>query len=154
MQARTLINDTRARLGRVTLPHQASSIGMNLFLLVHVLSYGEEDEVKDLLSNFRTLLPTWGFENLVSRQMNYAVRLAEAEGDLLYEELHKLLSICDEIHGLMKLGLAVQHELQEHFEVAVRNRLRAQGREARLAAEDKATEWNRASWWYSELLDS
>ena len=97
-------------------------------------------------------ITTSGLEELLTTQMLYAMRLADLSGPLLYEELHKLFSLCDETHALRTLGFQADPTLHERFEQAVRLRFHRQSAEARLVAEDKAATWSVDLWWYAELL--
>lgn len=97
-------------------------------------------------------LPGWKLDDLVSRQMLYAIRIAQTAGKIEYEEMHKLFSLCDEIYALRKLGLAAASEMEREFETAIRQRFRKESAKARAAAEDRADEWNRKLWWYAENL--
>lgn len=154
MDEQTLIEETVRQLRRrPTLPYEVAQIGRNLFLLTFVVRHHRDAEVAALLSQFNTVVHSAGLLDLVARQMNYALRIAEADGELVYEELHKLLSLCDSVHGLAALGLPVDRQLQSRFENGVRTRLNRQVRAARMAAQDRVAEWSRLMWWYSELLD-
>lgn len=153
MDVLTVLEEVRADLEReFRLPHQAGSLGTKIYELYRVLG-ANHDEVCALVTRFKARLHASGYDDLAVRQMHYAIRLADSSGKLLYEELHKLLSLCDEIHALQSLGLWTDPQVEQTFQAAVRSRLNAQRREARLAATDKATEGNRSRWWYSLLLD-
>lgn len=82
-------------------------------------------------------------EDVASRHADYIVVLAESDGDLLYEELHKSFSLCDELVALEALGLVPGPELRERAESAVRSRLRRQARGARLVPEDRQSTGDR-----------
>ena len=73
----------------VKLPHQASTIAYLLFSLLVRLEK-RDDKVKALSKKFLELLPVWGFEDLTTLQADYAIRIANYEGELEYEEIHKL----------------------------------------------------------------
>ncbi len=153
MSTRKLIEETRLGLAtEIKLPHQAAALGMNLYRLIYELGCEDDAVVASLISAFKTRLRDMGFENLVSHQMRYAIRLADSDGQLRYEELHKLLSLCDETFGLRKLGLAEEPDVRDVFESAVRRRLRVQRADAVLVAEDRITNSNRRRWWYQELV--
>jgi hypothetical protein len=85
---------------------------------------------------------------LVENQAKYAIRLSEARGELTYEEMHKLFSICDEVWALTKLGLTCEEDLLERFSDSVRDRLKQEPTKARLVAEDRQEPWSRRLWWY------
>jgi hypothetical protein len=152
--AEDLISDSERALTRgITLPHQASNVAMNLFLLTHVHGLGNDARVSDLQKRLVAAVLDEQID-LPSVQLRYAIRLAEAPGRLEYEELHKLLSLADEIYGLRALGFAAEPESVEELERALRARFTAQRRDARMAAEDRVEDWSRGLWWYADLLDS
>jgi len=125
---------------------------MNLFLLSLDANAGTASTVSFLKDRYWKSITTSGLEDLPATQLLYAMRLADSSGPLLYEELHKLFSLCDETHALRTLGFQADPTLHERFELAVRSRFHRQSAEARLVAEDKAAAWNADLWWYAELL--
>ena len=148
-----LITEVSKRLaGEVDLPHKASTIGYYLFLLFHNFgAYGDE-KVEAFRSKFLKSLPDWDFADLLQHQMDYAKRIADSEGELEYEDMFKLLSLCDEIYGLEKLGLTVPLKQRIAFEESVRKCFALNKHTARFAAEDLVEDWKRDLWWYSENL--
>ena len=149
----TLIQETRNILRRpVTLPHQASSVAMNIFLMSTVHDAAEDPRVRSLRENLREVIQSSGMDNLLERQLSYASRLASAPGELLYEEMHKLFSLCDEIHALGSLGFSAEAASRERFERDVRARFLAEPKAARLAASYNVEPWNRDLWWYADNL--
>ena len=97
-------------------------------------------------------LPAWGMKDLISTQAAYAKRLASSPGPLLYEEMHKLFSLCDEIRALRYLGLTLTISECEDLEAAIRERFSIERGKAKLVAEDRVERWNREWWWYAENL--
>lgn len=91
-------------------------------------------------------------KGLIDTQARYAKSLASSPGKLLYEEMHKLFSLCDEIRALRYLGLATATAEYEELEAALRERFSTEREKAKLVAQDKAEIWNRDSWWYAENL--
>jgi hypothetical protein len=135
----------------VSLPHQAASIGVDLYFL---LQDGGQDqaEVRRLVARFMESLPLWGMEDVLANQAEYARRLASAPGELLYEEMHKLFSLCDDVRALRELGLDIGAKDLEEMDAALRARFSAEPRKARLVAEDKVDDGNRKWWWYADNL--
>jgi hypothetical protein len=70
----------------------------------------------------------------------------------MYEEMHKLFGLCDEIHALRSLGFSAETALLEKFERDVRARFIAEPKTARLAASYNVEPWNRDLWWYADNL--
>ena len=143
---------TRALTRPFRLPHQASSVARDLFELAHVHGLVDDPRFTQLRGAFDGAVAAAGIDDLLAHQLRYASRLAAAPEPLTYEEMHKLLSLCDEIHALRSLGFSSEPALIDRFEADVRDRFVRQRREAHLAAEDKALPWNRTLWWYSETL--
>lgn len=149
----TLIKGVQKKLeGSVRLPHQACVIGYDLFLLAHLLKLRSDPQVKDLISTFIHSLPTWSLNDILNRQVNYAIRIAESEDNLEYEEMHKLLSLCDEIYALEYIGLNFDKNLKNRYEESIRKRFSIEQKKARMASEDKVEDWQREFWWYKENI--
>jgi len=149
----TLLNSVQKKLeGTVRLPHQACVIGYELFLLAYLLKLDKDPQVNNLISTFTYRLPTWGLKELLNRQVNYAIRIAESEYNLEYEEMHKLLSLCDEIYALEYIGLNFDENLKNHYEESIRKRFSKQREKAKIVTEDKAEDWQRELWWYKENM--
>ena len=89
------------------MPHLASAVAYEFFLLLFVFNK-KSATVENMLSAFKKRLFDWELEDLLHRQVEYANTLANSKGNLEYEEMHKLFSLCDEIHGLEKLGFLIE----------------------------------------------
>lgn len=149
-----LIREAQQALARpVTRPYQASAIAVKLFLLSEVHGLRGDERLVHLVQNFEQALHRAGLEDVLVHQLRYASDLSKAPGVLQYEEIHKLLSLCDEIHALRSLGHIAAEELLQGFVTNVRARFARQRKQATLAAEDKAEDWNRQFWWYAENLE-
>jgi hypothetical protein len=135
----------------VRLPHQAASIALDIFMLMVRLG-ASDPEAQALRSRFHALLSSRGMEDLLENQVEYAMRLAQAEGALEYEEMHKLLSLCDRIYQLEFLGLSFEAALRARYEQAVRDRFRRERNVAHMTAQDRVEDWNKDKWWYRENL--
>lgn len=94
-----------------------------------------------------------GLGDAAQRHAAYAIRLAQAEGELIYEEMHKLFSLIDNLENLLEFGFELDsHKLEEVHNVILA-RLSQQKRMARLVAEDKGKDDRRTRWHYSYALD-
>jgi hypothetical protein len=82
----------------------------------------------------------------------YARRLADAGGDLIYEEMFKLLSLADDLESLVKAGAAVDTAVAKLVRQAVDKRISKQRRMATLVAEDLVKDRNAKAWPFSTLL--
>jgi hypothetical protein len=148
-----LVEQTRKALAQpMRLPHQASAIAFNLFLLLHVHRTGADPRVARLDQQFRKALADAGFEDLIGNQVDYAITLATSRGELLYEEMHKLFSLLGEIHALRTLGFVIDAARVQRLDDAVRARFAAEPEKARFVAKDKVDPWSRSLWWYRENL--
>jgi hypothetical protein len=147
-----LISRTSFVLSRpITLPGQASEIVFKIFLLSQIYHLADDPRVRGLLEIFHDTYGSQEDELLPSR-VRYASRLACAPGELIYEEMHLLFSLLDQIHALQAMGYSVDESLLQQMGAEVRKRFSAQRKMARLAAEDSAEEWNLPLWWYSDNL--
>lgn len=148
-----LLDATGRELSRpLRLPHQAATVAMNLFLLTQVHGLAEDPRVTALQDRFHEALGDRSLDTVLADQLDYASRLATAPGPLLYEEMHKLFSLADEIHALRGLGGVADDVRLRRFDSELRIRLAAQAGPAHLVAEDRAEDWNRDLWWYAENL--
>jgi hypothetical protein len=127
-------------------------VAAELFLLAEVHGLAADPVVLDLLATFDAALHSVDMADVLERQLRYACTLANAPGTLLYEEMHKLVSLCDEVHALRSLGYHADQELIAQFEADVRARFAAERGTANIAAQHQARTWNRALWWYAENL--
>ncbi len=125
---------------------------MDLYLLLRSNGGQDQVEVRRLVARFMDSLPVWGMEDVLANQVEYARRLASAPGELLYEEMHKLFSLCDDVRALRELGLTIGAKELEEMEAALRARFSAEPRHARQVAEDAVEDWNRDWWWYADNL--
>lgn len=136
----------------IKLPAEAANVVFNIFLLSEIYHLGDDPRVRRLREEFHDAYG--GKEDaLLPDVVRSASRLARAPRDLIYEEMHLLLSDLDVIHALRAMGYSVDESLLREMEADVRKRFSAQRRAARLAAGDKAKDWNRGFWWYSENLN-
>lgn len=147
-----LMDEIRGYLAHLTLPHQASAIVMDLFLLSDVHHLSDDPRVTELRKRFQASYGTEAQDQLLDHQVRYASRLACAPGKLIYEEMHKLFSLLDEVHALRASGYSGDDALLRQMNTDVRSRFAAQQKMARLVAEDKVEEWSRPLWWYADNL--
>jgi hypothetical protein len=145
-----LIRRTSFILSRpIALPGQASEVVFNIFLLSEVYHLADDPRVRGLLEAFHDAYSAREDELLPSR-VRYASRLAGAPGELIYEEMHLLFSLLDQIYALQAMGYSVDESLLRQMRADVQARFSAQRKMARLVAEDKVKEWNRRLWWYAD----
>ena len=148
-----LVDSIEERLNtEIRLPHQACSIAYDIFMLMHKHELVDDRHVQELASKFVSLLPEWELEDLIMRQAQYAQRIADHDGILEYEEMHKLFSLCDEIYSLEYLGLNFNEKLKQEFEESIRSRFDWEKRKTKLVAEDKFENWKQDFWWYKDNL--
>jgi hypothetical protein len=148
-----LIEEMQHALGRpLRLPGDAASIALNVFLLTQVHGLAANPRVRDLAARLDAAIREANLEEVLSNQLRYAIRLGMAPGRLIWEEMDKLLSVCDEIHALHALGFTASDQLQAEFEISVRKRFTSQRAEARIAAGQSVETWNRTMWWFAENL--
>jgi hypothetical protein len=147
-----LIDDARRALARVPRrPADASVAAEALFLLEAVYGRDEDPRVIDLRERFHETLGGIEAEMLPSR-VRHVSRLASAPGELIYEEMHKLFSLLDEVHALHAMGYSSDQAAQQQMDADVLARFATQDEMTRLIAEDKVKGWNRSCWWYAHSL--
>ena len=129
------------------LPHEAAALGAEIFRLV-----AKTPDQGDILLTFFEALDRWGLPHLVQHQADYAIRLAHDQNDLIYEEMHKLFSLLDEIHSLQQIGLAISKHKEDELKLAVRSRFKLQSSMAKLVAQDRLEDWCSDLWWFRENL--
>lgn len=132
--------------------HQVLDIADDLFLLIQIDDELEKNLLNELRSTFLETLTRLNMLDLMQNQMNYAIKIAEAPGKLLYEEMHKLFSLCDTIHALESLGLNSDDHLTELYETSIKNRFVIEKKKAKMVAEDKFEDRKSNFWWYKEAL--
>jgi hypothetical protein len=148
-----LFDAARSGLARpFRLPADAAPVAMNLFMLTQVHQLTDDPRVVELQERYREALGGRPPEEILANQLDYASRLAAAPGPLLYEEMHKLFSLADQVHALRGLGYTAADAVVRRFESDLRTRFAEQPKVARLVAEDRAENWNRGLWWYAENL--
>ena len=134
------------------MPHLASVVAFEFFLLIYILKEKDEKKIRKLYSVFINQLSNWNLENLLDRQIEYAIKLADSEGKLEYEEMHKLFSLCDEIYALETLGFTKNKKYKLTLEEALKKRFLKEKKKAKLVSEDKVDNWRKELWWYKDNI--
>jgi hypothetical protein len=131
--------------------HEASAAALDVS---QVLDAAVPDDVAAdaLRSRFDAAVHAAGFDDLASTQAAYARRLAEAPGQLAYEEMHKLFSLVAELHALERLGYSPAVNSVDELREGLRARFAEQRRVARMVAEDRVQDGLRNLWWFAENL--
>jgi hypothetical protein len=132
------------------LPGSAAELGYEVFLLSKELQSCNDPDGARLTRTYHEYVTNHKCFGMVQNQIEYAIRLASDQGDLLYEEMSKLFSLRDEIEALKTLGYVGDREGYIRCEQALRNRFQREKRKAQLVAQDRANQWNRGWWWYVE----
>lgn len=131
------------------LPCHAAALGYRLFALAITQGSPGDEEVEGIVDEFRAYVKTHQLEDLLNHQIRYAMRLTE--GDLIFESMFQLFSLCDEIEALRQIGLEVDVQVYADFQSAVRERIQKQRKVANVAAGCLVEDWKRAWWWYEIL---
>lgn len=126
--------------------HEAATLGYEVFCLGYVHQAG------DLKNDFHNYIKRHGFEDVLEYQIEYAMRLIRNQGDLLYEEVHKLFSLCDEIEALRTLGCGADDAVLQEFYGSLKNWFRTNKKAAQHVAHAAFEEWQRSWWWYTDNL--
>ncbi|MBG6130180.1 hypothetical protein IWQ47_001737 [Aquimarina sp. EL_43] len=151
MKNTTLIKSVDSRLDSdIGLPYHASSLAYDLLLLNN--QSDKSQEVLNMNSRFKERLFEWGLNDILNTQFRYAIRIANSEGVLEYEEMHKLFSLCDEIYALEILGISFDNSVKSEFITSVRKRFANERKKASMVAQDKIETWKSNLWWYNENI--
>ena len=138
--------------GPFSLPREAASIALILYLELH--DGLEKEEFERLKGKFlRAVASSQVGEDLLPSRVRYARRLATDENELIYEELHKLFSLCENIFVLTWLGFEIEDDVYAGYVADVKQRLMDQKRSAKLVAEDKSTIRDEKYWWMAYVAD-
>lgn len=114
----------------------------------------EEDELdiadkKEVLDFYISALNSMNEENLFERQVKYALKLMKIRKTLMYEEVHKLFSLFDNIYCLNLLGFNLKGEGLIEYEMLKNDFiLNKAAKVAKLVSEDRFEEWKGNWWWY------
>lgn len=135
-------------------PHQVASLGEDIFILKNRLGRLNNREYEVILKDYTKLLDKLGLQDILLNQIQYAIRIAKSQGELEYEEMHKLFSLCDEISALKNIGLKVDESINKTLKDALEYRFQLERGKAKLVAQDKFKDWKKDYWWYSENLKS
>ncbi len=139
------------RLSKETmLAHQASALAYDIYLLRIKSESSNVMEIKELEKIYLSNLSKWGLDDILVKQVNYAKRIADSKKQLLYEEMHKLFSLCNEIYALENIGLRYDCALKQQYEKSLHQRFEREKTKAKLVAEDTIETWNKNLWWYRE----
>lgn len=132
-----------------TLYHQIAILGSQVYSLVRRLGLAQTEQV---IQEYREYVRNHGFLDVVDHQIGYATRLVQREDGLLYEEVHKLFELCDEIESLRGLGFVTNATQFAHFQSDLRRWFESNSRVARLVAQASFEEWKKGWWWYADNL--
>jgi hypothetical protein len=125
----------------------------DLFVLSTVHGRAADPEVVELRRRIEAAVAAASLETLVASKIEYAMRLSDDASDLMFEELGKLYSLCEDVHALLWLGQAAPEALVEAYKASVRGRLTRQWGLARQTAEQVAAAWSRSMWWSTHFTE-
>ncbi len=107
----------------------------------------------ELSEEFRARVSQLSSEDILEQHIEYVVALATTERYLLYEELHKVFSLCDEIEALRFVGYSIDVQRLEQLNAALRDLFGREADRSRMVAEDKCEPWKSDWWWYRSNLE-
>ena len=113
------------------------------------MSPGEDESQANLTASFTNYLEEHSLSSILADHVQYATKLANACGPLIYEEMAQLFHLCDEIEALSLLGLQFDEARKHDLMKAVHSRMSSELKTARAVAENLAEPW-KAHWsWYA-----
>lgn len=130
--------------------HQAASMALELYLLT--LKIDDANLVEELKSYYLDALKRSNMITVFDNQVDYAIRLSLRDSDLIYEEMHKLFSLCEEIEAMRILGLKINAEKIDRLNDSLRHRFSSQRKMAKAAAHNNVEEWSKGYWWYADNM--
>lgn len=133
-------------------PSQLSGIGEEVYILKKVFKL-EENIYQDILNEYMNIIRKLDLHDLLKRQIEYAIRIAESRKDLIYEDMFKLFCLCDEIMGLKGIGFKIEESMNNELNEALKYRFRKESKKAKLVAGDLYEDWKKKYWWYSKNLE-
>jgi hypothetical protein len=136
--------------GNKILPYQFSIMISEIYQ-IKLSGTSNESEIDGIVSVIKNKVLEMKVD-LATTQMNYAINLATAKGDLLYEEMHKLFSLRNEIFALEEMGFSCNESLKKDVDNALMYRFKKEPQKAKMVAEDKLKDWNCDLWWYKNNL--
>lgn len=86
-------------------------------------------------------------DDLLPGTVRYARRLATDEDELIYEEVHLLFNLFEQVLALRWLGFEIDDDAHPGYLADVKQRLKDQKSAAKIVAEDKATVHDESYWW-------
>jgi hypothetical protein len=102
-----------------------------------------------LVQRLRQSIERSDYQDLLRDRVDYALRLTEPVGELVYEEVHKLFSLREQIEALGALfPEGVDRSDVARLDDRIRSALAHNAKAARLVAEDRDDEFWRGFWWY------
>ena len=131
---------------------QAAAVAEDICVLIDVLGLGDDAEVLALRDRWNELVQAHCTDALATRT-EYFIRLARSAGELLGEEILKLISLAKDLHVLQRLGMEAPRELLAECEQALRERIARQSG-IKAVAVGLVRPWDRQLWCYELLLGS
>jgi len=101
-------------------PDESADLGYCILAYInkHPHDYATELELR---RNYCKYLDYYNINNILYSQYEYAVRLAQDDSDLIYEEMMKLFSLCDNIEALAYYGFILspsdRHDLTNALKI-------------------------------------
>jgi len=129
--------------------HDAAALSYDICKFAHETG---KEFAAELSEEFRIRVSQLSLEDLLEHHIEYVLSLATAKRDLLYEELHKVFSLCDEIKALRFVGYSIDGPRMAQLNAALQNLFGREADRARMVAEDKCESWKSDWWWYRSNL--
>jgi hypothetical protein len=125
--------------------HEAAALSYDICKCAHEIDRKFAGEVSE---EFRARARELSSEDILDSHIEYVVTLATAKRKLLYEELHKVFSLSDEIEALRFMGYEIDPRRLEQLNAALRALFARDAVRVRMVAEDRYEPWKSDWWWY------
>ncbi len=134
------------------LAYQVAALGNSIVRALALHASSGESEILPLLAAFREHIKAQNLENLLDHQIEYATDIVNSEANLIFEDMFKLVSLCDEIEALRQIGLETFSTDYAEFQNSVRGRFKQERKNANAAAGCLCEPWKKGWWHYMEVL--
>jgi hypothetical protein len=108
---------------------------------------GDGVSLNEVSRAFSKKLSDSGLERAAEETVDYFCSLALHQGDLMLEEMFKLVSVRDDIEAFVQLGICFPQSV-DSIDQAFVSRILRQGKVSAMALLSLREDWKNGRWWY------